>query len=205
MERKDQMETFSARKGQVTRTTTETSVTLDVHLDGRGAHTIDTRVPFLDHMLQLFTHHGRFDVTIAATGDIAVDDHHTVEDVGLCLGQAFYMAFGDKRGMARYGNAFVPMDEALAQVVIDTSNRPHFAWTGTWPQQTVGAFHTELVEEFLWKFALEARITLHVILHAGTNTHHCVEAVFKAFGRALCEATRLDPHHRDIPSTKGVL
>ena len=134
-----------------------------------------------------------------------IDDHHTVEDIGICLGQVLREALGDKAGIKRYASVFVPMDEALAQVVIDISNRPHFELRGEFPAATVGSFTTELVHEFLWKLALEARITLHVIVHYGRNTHHMIEAVFKALGRALDEATSIDPRVKGVPSTKGVL
>ncbi|MNY33346.1 Imidazoleglycerol-phosphate dehydratase [compost metagenome] len=162
-------------------------------------------MPFLNHMLDLFAKHGQFDLSVQARGDIDIDDHHTVEDIGICLGQALREALGDKKGIKRYASVFIPMDEALAQVVIDISNRPHFEYRAEYPSQQVGSFSTELVHEFLWKFALEARITLHVIVHYGSNTHHMIEAVFKALGRALDEATLIDPRVKGVPSTKGVL
>jgi len=193
------------RRGSEQRKTGETDIKLSFVVDGSGKSDIDTPVPFLNHMLDLFTQHGRFDLTLRAEGDTDVDDHHTVEDVGICLGRALHKALGDKAGIRRYGNAFVPMDEALAQVVIDISNRPHLEFRAAFPSQTVGTFPVELVHEFLWKFALEARITLHVIVHYGRNTHHMIEAVFKALGRALDEAASRDPRVRGVPSTKGVL
>ena len=147
----------------------------------------------------------QFNLTVEAEGRCRYDDHHTTEDIGICLGQALREALGDKRGIKRYGNAFVPMDEALAQVVVDLSNRPHFELRAEFPAQKVGTFDTELVYEFLWKFALEARMNLHVIVHYGQNTHHMIEAVFKAFGRALDEATTIDPRVKGVPSTKGML
>ncbi len=153
----------------------------------------------------MFTKHGQFDLEVEARGDVDIDDHHTVEDIGICLGQALREALGDKRGIKRYASVFVPMDEALAQVVIDISNRPHFEYRADFPSANVGSFTVELVKEFLWKFALEARITLHVIVHYGENTHHMIEAIFKALGRALDEATRIDPRVTGVPSTKGVL
>jgi imidazoleglycerol-phosphate dehydratase len=159
----------------------------------------------MDHMLDLWARHGLFDLTVTARGDLEIDAHHTVEDVGICLGQAFYQALGDKRGIRRYGHALVPMDEALAEVVVDLSNRPHFEWRAQLPEGRVGQFDTELVHEFLWKMALEGRFTLHVIIHYGRNTHHMIEAVFKALGRALDQATMLDPRVKGIPSTKGML
>jgi imidazoleglycerol-phosphate dehydratase len=156
-------------------------------------------------MLDLFAKHGQFDLKVEARGDVDIDDHHTVEDIGICLGQVLREALGDKAGIKRYASVFVPMDEALAQVVIDISNRPHFELKGEFPAATVGSFTVELVHEFLWKLALEARITLHVIVHYGRNTHHMIEAVFKALGRALDEATSIDPRVKGVPSTKGVL
>lgn len=193
------------RVGSVERKTNETDVKLELRLDGEGKAVIETGVPFMTHMLDLFTKHGHFDMTIDAKGDIDVDDHHTTEDIGICIGQALITALGDKRGIKRYGNAFVPMDEALAQVVVDLSNRPHLEFRAEFPSQKVGTFDTELVHEFLWKLALEARMNLHVIVHYGHNTHHIIEAIFKALGRALDEATSIDPRVKGIPSTKGML
>jgi imidazoleglycerol-phosphate dehydratase len=194
-----------ARAASVSRKTHETDIELQFRVDGSGQAGIDTGVPFLNHMLDLFTKHGQFDLTVKAKGDVEIDDHHTVEDIGICLGQALREALGDKKGIKRYASVFVPMDEALAQVVIDISNRPHFEYRAAYPSERVGTFSTELVHEFLWKFALEARITLHVIVHYGQNTHHMIEAVFKALARALDEATLLDPRVTGVPSTKGVL
>lgn len=193
------------RFASVERKTNETNIKLDFAIDGEGKASIDTAVPFMTHMLDLFTKHGKFNMTVDAKGDVDVDDHHTTEDIGICLGQALAEALGDKRGIKRYGNAFVPMDEALAQVVIDLSNRPAFEFRAELPSQKVGTFDTELVHEFLWKFALEARMNLHVIVHYGHNTHHIIEAIFKALGRALDEATSIDPREKGIPSTKGML
>jgi imidazoleglycerol-phosphate dehydratase len=193
------------RFAEISRKTNETDIQLAFDIDGDGTADLDTNVPFLTHMLDLFAKHGQFNLTVKAKGDIEIDDHHTTEDIGICLGSALREALGDKKGIKRYGNAFVPMDEALAQVVVDLSNRPHFEMRGELPSSRVGTFDTELVHEFLWKFALEARMNLHVILHYGLNTHHMIEAVFKALGRALDEATMLDPRVKGIPSTKGVL
>ncbi|MNI05437.1 Imidazoleglycerol-phosphate dehydratase [compost metagenome] len=195
----------SSRTASVSRKTNETDIQLEFQVDGTGVSEIETDVPFLNHMLDLFTKHGQFNLKVAASGDIDIDDHHTVEDIGICLGQTLREALGDKKGIKRYASVFVPMDEALAQVVIDISNRPHFEYRAQYPSQTVGSFSTELVQEFLWKFALEARITLHVIVHYGQNTHHMIEAIFKALGRALDEATTIDPRVQGVPSTKGVL
>ncbi|MCY9529099.1 imidazoleglycerol-phosphate dehydratase HisB [Paenibacillus alvei] len=193
------------RQADIARKTNETNIQLSFSIDGTGKSELDTGVPFLTHMLDLFTKHGHFDLKVDATGDIDIDDHHTVEDIGICLGLALREALGDKSGIKRYASVFVPMDEALAQVVIDVSNRPHFEYRASYPSAQVGTFTTELVHEFLWKLALEARITLHVIVHYGQNTHHMIEAVFKALGRALDEATSVDPRVQGVPSTKGVL
>jgi imidazoleglycerol-phosphate dehydratase len=193
------------RSAEVVRKTNETNIALNLNVDGEGNSSVETGVPFMSHMLDLFTKHGQFDVTIDAKGDTEVDDHHTTEDIGICLGQALVKALGDKKGIKRYGSAFVPMDEALAQVVVDLSNRPHLEFRAELPSQKVGTFDTELVHEFLWKLALEARMNLHVIVHYGHNTHHIIEAIFKALGRALDEATTIDPRVKGIPSTKGML
>lgn len=193
------------RQASIARKTGETDIALSFNVDGTGEVSIESDVPFLNHMLDLFAKHGQFDLKLEARGDVDVDDHHTVEDIGICLGQALREALGDKKGIKRYASVFVPMDEALGQVVIDISNRPHFEMRADFPAQAVGSFTVELVHEFLWKLALEARITLHVIVHFGRNTHHMIEAVFKALGRALDEATQIDPRVKGVPSTKGVL
>jgi imidazoleglycerol-phosphate dehydratase len=196
---------FMERYASISRKTNETDIQLAFAIDGEGKAELHTGVPFLTHMLDLFTKHGHFNLTVTAKGDTEVDDHHTTEDIGICLGQALREALGDKKGIKRYGNAFVPMDEALAQVVVDLSNRPHFEFRGEFPSEKVGTFDVELVHEFLWKLALEARMNLHVIVHYGRNTHHMIEAVFKALGRALDEATMIDPRVKGVPSTKGML
>ncbi|MBO8173198.1 MAG: imidazoleglycerol-phosphate dehydratase HisB [Bacillaceae bacterium] len=193
------------RQAEIKRKTNETDIQLAFAIDGEGISRLNTGVPFLTHMLDLFARHGHFDLSVEAEGDIEIDYHHTVEDIAICLGQALKEALGDKAGIRRYGNAFVPMDESLAQVVIDLSNRPHLEYRAEYTAQQVGDFPVELVHEFLWKLALEARMNLHVILHYGTNTHHMIEAIFKALGRALDEATSLDPRVKGIPSTKGML
>ncbi|AHK50707.1 imidazoleglycerol-phosphate dehydratase [Bacillus velezensis TrigoCor1448] len=193
------------RKAERARTTNETDIKLAFEIDGEGKADISTDVPFMTHMLDLFTKHGQFNLTVDAKGDTEIDDHHTTEDIGICLGQAFLEALGDKKGIKRYGSALVPMDEALAQVAVDLSNRPHLEMRGAFPQAKVGTFDTELVHEFLWKLALEARMNLHVIVHYGTNTHHMIEAVFKALGRALDEASSIDPRVKGVQSTKGML
>jgi imidazoleglycerol-phosphate dehydratase len=196
---------LGGRSSAVSRKTNETDIQLSLGVDGSGEVSLETDVPFLNHMLDLFAKHGQFDLKVEARGDVDIDDHHTVEDIGICLGQVLREALGDKKGIKRYASVFVPMDEALAQVVVDISNRPHFELRGEFPAANVGSFTVELVHEFLWKLALEARITLHVIVHYGRNTHHMVEAVFKALGRALDEATSIDPRVKGVPSTKGVL
>jgi imidazoleglycerol-phosphate dehydratase len=195
----------NVRSAAIARQTNETNIKLSLNVDGEGQSELISDVPFLNHMLDLFTKHGQFDLQVDAIGDVDIDDHHTVEDIGICLGQALLNALGDKKGIKRYASVTVPMDEALAQVIIDVSNRPHLEYRAQYPSEIVGSFHVELVHEFLWKFALEARITLHVIVHYGQNTHHMIEAVFKALGRALDEATAIDPRVKGVPSTKGVL
>lgn len=193
------------RVSSIARETSETSINLSFGVDGEGESDLQTGVPFLTHMLDLFTKHGKFDLAITANGDTEIDDHHTTEDIGICLGEALKQALGSKEGIKRYGNAFVPMDDALAQVVVDLSNRPHLEYRVELPSTRVGTFDTELVHEFLWKLAIEARMNLHVIVHYGHNTHHIIEAIFKALGRALDEATLIDPRVKGVPSTKGML
>ncbi|BAB07300.1 imidazoleglycerol-phosphate dehydratase HisB [Halalkalibacterium halodurans] len=193
------------RKATIERKTGETQISLTFAVDGEGQSNLTTGVPFMTHMLDLFTKHGHFNLTIDAKGDTEVDDHHTTEDLGICLGLALKEALADKKGIRRYGSAFVPMDETLAQVVVDLSNRPHLEFRADMPSEKVGTFDTELVHEFLWKLALEARMNLHVIVHYGENTHHIIEAIFKALARALDEATTIDPRVKGVPSTKGML
>lgn len=200
-----QVQEQSVRKYTVKRQTNETKIELTLCLDGQGNNHIQTGVPFMDHMLDLFAKHGHFDLTLRAVGDTQIDAHHTTEDIGICLGIALKEALGAKQGVRRYGNAFVPMDDALAQVVIDLSNRPHLEYRAQLAQARVGQFDTELVQEFLWKLALEARMNLHVLLHYGQNTHHQIEAIFKALGRALDEATAIDSRVQGVLSTKGML
>lgn len=194
------------RIAKIERTTKETKIAVALDLDGEGKSEVKTGVPFMDHMLDLFIKHGLFDGKIIADGDTDIDAHHTTEDIGIVLGQVVREALGDKKGIKRYGNAFVPMDDALAQVVVDCSNRPHLEYRVE-PQLTekVGTFDTELVHEFLWKFALEARMNVHVIVPYGHNTHHIIEAIFKALARALDDAIQIDPRVKGVPSTKGLL
>lgn len=193
------------RFAEIARDTSETKVAVKIDLDGDGSCKIDTGVPFMDHMLDLFFKHGLFDGEAIAKGDTHIDDHHTTEDLGIVLGQAIRQALGDKKGIKRYGDAFVPMDDALAQVVVDFSNRPHLEIRIPELKQKVGTFDTELVHEFLWKFALEARMNLHIIVPYGHNTHHIIEAIFKAMARAIDTAIQVDPRVKGVPSTKGLL
>jgi len=194
-----------ARKSKTSRTTTETDINVKINLDGKGSYILETEVPFLDHMLALWARHGMFDLDVAAQGDTGIDDHHTVEDIGICLGEAISQALGDKSGIKRYGTAFAPMDEALAMVVVDISGRAFLAFDVSMPAAKVGDFDTELVEEFLRALANHADITLHVRLLQGKNTHHVIEAVFKGLGRAMKEAVTIDERIEGILSTKGQL
>lgn len=196
---------MAKRTGFVERETYETQIKLSLDIDGDGRSELETGVPFLTHMLTLFAKHGLFNLNVQAHGDTEVDDHHTTEDIGICLGQAIHQAIGDKKGICRYGHAVVPMDEALSEVVIDLSDRPAFVFHGDIPAQKVGTFDTELVKEFLDKLSIEARMNLHVIVHYGENTHHIIESVFKALGRALDAATLKNPRIQGILSTKGTL
>ncbi len=194
-----------ARKSEVERETTETKVVLNLHIDGAGRYDISTPVPFLNHMLELMAGHGLFDLSIAAGGDVEVDCHHTVEDIGICLGRAFKAAAGNKKGINRYGKASVPMDEALAEVSLDFSGRPYLVFNVKIERERVGVFDVELAEEFFQALVNNAGLTLHIDLVRGSNSHHCLEAVFKAFGRAMDNATSLDSRVKGVPSTKGVL
>ena len=194
------------RTATVTRKTAETDVTLSVDLDGRGKVDVDTGVGFFDHMLTLLGRHAMLDLDVKAVGDLHVDAHHTVEDVGLTLGQALREALGDKRGIRRYGDARLPMDETLAAVAIDLSGRPFYRGDLRLPPAaTIGTFPAELVAEFLRAFASEAKLTLHVDVVAGGNLHHVAEACFKGLGRALRMAVEPDPRQDGVPSTKGTL
>ena len=196
---------MSPRIAQVQRATKETDVSLTLALDGGGAGERATGVGFLDHMLDLVARHARFDLDVRAAGDLETGAHHTVEDTGLCLGQALDEALGDRAGIVRYGHALVPMDEALATCAIDISGRPYCAFSASLPPGATGSFDHELVEEFLRAVANAARLTLHVRVDAGTNAHHIIEASFKAFARALRAAVALDPAEPGVPSTKGTL
>lgn len=193
------------RLGEVSRKTGETDIKLKLELDGQGIYEVATGVPFLDHMLALWSRHGLFDLYLDAKGDVEVDDHHTVEDIGISLGLAFKKALGDKKGIKRYGTSFVPMDEALATVSLDISGRDFLVFDVEIPTPKVGTFDNELVEEFMRAFAANAGITLHIQLIRGKNSHHIIEAIFKALGRALSEAVTLDERIDGVLSTKGVL
>ena len=194
------------RRGEVTRTTTETAVEVSVALDEPGSVEVETGVPFFDHMLEQLGRHGRISLGVKARGDLEIDAHHTVEDVGLALGEALLQALGDKRGITRYGDALVPMEEALAEVALDLSGRPLLVYSAPIPAAAIGQFETVLTEEFLQALTRAAGLTLHVSLRTGKNAHHCVEAIFKALARALNVAVSIDPRAPDeVPSTKGSL
>ena len=194
------------RCAEIRRKTAETDITLTLNLDGTGAGEIRSGVGFLDHMLTLFARHGRFDLTLACAGDTWVDDHHSVEDIGICLGRAVKEALGDKRGITRYGDTTLPMDEALILTAVDVSGRGVLCFDLPVPTEKVGSFDTELVEEFFIAFCANAGITLHIRELAGKNSHHIIEGCFKSFARSLRKAVAIDPAAGDeLPSTKGVL
>ena len=194
------------RTASIQRTTNETRIALELNLDGTGKSEICSGVGFLDHMLTLFARHGDFDLTVHCQGDTQVDDHHSVEDIGIALGQAFDQALGEKRGVRRYASLCLPMDEALILCAVDLSGRGGYYEELAIPTEKIGAFDTQLVYEFMWAFAANARLTLHLRKLAGRNSHPIVEGAFKALGRALREAAETDPRFRDeIPSTKGML
>lgn len=194
-----------SRTASLERVTGETAIKASLNLDGSGQSQIATGIGFFDHMLILLSKHGLFDLSVAANGDIDVDGHHTVEDTGIVLGQVLAQALGDKAGIKRYGTAFVPMDEALAMVSLDISGRPFLVFDAVLPNEQVGQFDSELTEEFLRALSVHAGLTLHVRLLSGKNTHHIIEAIFKALGRALDEATRQDDRIKGVMSTKGML
>jgi imidazoleglycerol-phosphate dehydratase len=193
------------RHSHIHRHTAETDITVSLDLDGSGIHTIRTGIPFLDHMLSMIARHGFFDLDVHADGDLAVDYHHTVEDVGICLGQAFYQAMGQKHGIRRYASASVPLEETLAAVVVDFCDRPYLVYNVAIPPGRIGTFDVELVETFFLGFASHSRATLHLNLHYGRNRHHIAEALFKAFARAADDATQLEPRLSGVLSTKGTL
>lgn len=200
------MNTSSEKRcSHILRVTQETDIRLSLRLDGTGVAIVETSVPFLDHMLTLFAVHGFFDVEIRATGDVAVDYHHTVEDIGICLGQAFAQALDDKGGIARYGMSYLPMDETLVRVVVDVSNRPFLHYQVPVVDQKVGNFDTALALEFMRAFSQHAGVTLHVDLLHGSNAHHILEAVFKGLARAMDQATTVQNRVKGTLSSKGVL
>ncbi len=194
-----------SRTAQIERETKETQIKLSVTIDGSGSIDAKTGIGFFDHMLTHIAKHGLFDLKVDAKGDLEIDAHHTVEDVGICLGKAFAQALGEMKGIARFGHAVIPMDEALAEVAIDFSGRPFLVFEAELPRGKVGEFDSELTEEFFRAFAVNSRTTLHIVLRYGSNTHHCIEGIFKAFARALDRATQLDPRVTGVPSTKGML
>jgi imidazoleglycerol-phosphate dehydratase len=191
------------RRSHIHRRTAETDITVSLDLDGSGIHTIHTGIPFLDHMLSMIARHGFFDLDVHAEGDLAVDYHHTVEDVGICLGQAFSQAMGNKQGMRRYASASVPLEETLASVVVDFCDRPYLVYNVALPPGRIGTFDVELVETFFLGLTSHSRATLHLNLPYGRNRHHIAEALFKAFARAADEATQLEPRLSGVLSTKG--
>jgi imidazoleglycerol-phosphate dehydratase len=194
------------RKATIKRDTLETQIEVSINLDGKGACEVNTGVPFLDHMLDQVARHGMIDLNIQAHGDLHIDAHHTVEDVGITLGQAFAEAVGDKRGIRRYGHAYVPLDESLSRVVIDFSGRPGMEYHAEYPRARVGDFDVDLLVEFFQGFINHAMVSLHIDNIRGKNSHHIAETIFKAFGRALRMALEIDPRMGDIlPSTKGKL
>ncbi len=194
------------RTSEINRKTAETDIALKLNIDGTGKSKIDTGCGFLDHMLTLFAKHGRFDLNLTCKGDTYVDDHHTAEDIGICLGKAFAEALGEKRGIVRYGSMLLPMDEALVLSAVDFSGRSYLAYGLEIPTAKVGSFDTELVEEFWYGFVRNAEVTLHIRQMAGTNTHHIIEGAFKSVARSLRAAVKIDADAADeIPSTKGVL
>ena len=196
---------MATRKVDLHRKTTETDIQLSLNLDGEGTYQISTGVPFLSHMLELFARHGFFDLTLQATGDVEIDDHHTVEDVGLALGQGFREALGDKRGIRRFGEATVPLDEALISCVVDLSGRPFLAYNLKIRQEKVGTFATELIHDFFLACTNQLGMNLHFNMTQGRNPHHIIEASFKAFARALSSAVQYDPRVQGVLSTKGSL
>lgn len=196
---------MTKRTATISRKTKETQVELTINIDGEGTSKISTGIGFLDHMLDLLTKHALFDLTIKASGDRIVDDHHTVEDVGICFGQAINKALGDKKGIQRFSNTSVPMQETLANIAIDISGRPALVFNVAFHTEKIGNFDAELIEEFLKAFITHAGINLHVNVPYGTNAHHIAEAIFKGLAKALESAVRIDERIKDVPSTKGLL
>ncbi len=194
-----------SRTATVRRTTAETDIALTLNLDGTGRSEVNTGVGFFDHMLTHLARHSLFDLSVTCKGDLHIDAHHTVEDVGICIGMALAQALGDKAGIRRYGDATVPMDEAMVTAAVDLSGRPFLVWKADVPTELLGTFSSQLAEEFWRAVSSAGKLTLHVVLHHGKNTHHVVETIFKATARALRAATEPDPRATGVPSTKGVL
>jgi len=193
------------RQANIKRNTKETQISLSINLDGTGNADLNSGIPFLDHMLEQIARHGLVDLSLHAKGDLDIDAHHTVEDIGICLGEVLRDAIGDKKGIVRYGHAYVPLDEALSRVVLDFSGRPDLEYHVAFPKEMVGNFDVDLFKEFFQAVANHARISLHIDCLRGKNNHHIIETVFKAFGRALRMAIENDPRQSGIPSTKGAL
>jgi imidazoleglycerol-phosphate dehydratase len=193
------------RRGSVARETKETQITIEIDLDGSGKYQVETPFPFLNHMLSAFAKHGYFDLTVKAKGDVEIDDHHTVEDVGIVLGEALAKAWGEKQGIRRFGHASIPLDEALAEVTIDLSGRPYLVYQVQMPKKKIREFDIDLIEHFFRAVVDQCKINLHINLHYGKDPHHILEAIFKGFGRALDEATQIDPRLKGVASTKGKL
>ena len=198
-------ETKKARRAEIERKTAETQISIKLNLDGEGTCDIATGIGFLDHMLTLLAKHSFMDLTVKAKGDLEVDSHHTVEDIGIVLGEALREALGDKAGIHRYGNCFIPMDETLAQVCLDFSGRPFLVFGAEIPKIRLGNYDTEMTEEFFRAVAVHCGLTLHIRVLYGSNVHHIIEAIFKAFARAVAEATAVDPRVKGVMSSKGVL
>jgi imidazoleglycerol-phosphate dehydratase len=194
-----------SRTATITRKTAETSIELQLDLDGAGNAQIDTGVGFLDHMLTLLAAHSLFDLRVAAQGDLHVDQHHTVEDIGICLGKALVQSLGDKSGIVRYGSTTLPMDETLVTSALDLGGRMYFSWNVSFPTEKIGAFDTQLVREFWQAVASNALMNLHLVMHYGDNSHHISEAIFKATARSLRQAVSVDPRRQGVPSSKGTL
>ncbi|MDF2673967.1 MAG: hisB [Clostridiales bacterium] len=193
------------REAKINRKTKETDIDIELNIDGKGSSKIDTGIGFLDHMLDLMTKHGFMDLSIKCKGDTYVDDHHTVEDIGISLGKGFKEAVGDKKGITRYATIFTPMDEALSMISLDISGRSYLQFNVNFEKDKVGNFDTELVEEFFRAFAFNAEVTLHINIQYGKNTHHIIESIFKGFGRAIDKGTRVQDRIEGVMSTKGIL
>jgi len=193
------------RRGKIHRKTKETDIAIAIDLDGSGQYQVETPFPFLSHMLSAFSKHGFFDLEVTASGDVEIDDHHTTEDIGIVLGESLAQAWGDKAGIRRFGSALIPLDEALAQVTVDLSGRPYLVYNVKMPRKKIKSFDCDMIEHFFRSVVDQCRINLHITLCYGKDPHHILEAIFKAFGRALDAATQLDPRQTGVASTKGML